>query len=235
MADLETLAHHTLLLLEQRLARLEFLLAGHATPPTNGAKEGSTKNPKSIQYRLRALDRALNSLTVSSPLLRLCKSLRPRSRRASPTNASSADAALPDLAAAPPPADSPPPPTPAAATALLLPALPTIHSTASQLRALADASPSSAGSGSSSSKAAAAEEETRALVRWAALAPRVERAARRQREIGAEAAELRRRSARAVVRWHEGWVLGAGRCWVEWEGRVRRVEREVGRVEARRG
>jgi hypothetical protein len=146
------------------------------------------------------------------------------------------DTTIPGLSTPSPAADAddptaPPPPTPAAATALLLPALPTIHSTASQLRALSDAVPSPPPGGGSGS----GDEEARALARWAALGPRIERAARRQREIGEEGAELRRRSARAVVRWHEGWVLGAGRCWVEWEGRVRAVEREVGRIEARRG
>jgi hypothetical protein len=70
MADLEILAHHTLLLLEQRLARLEFLLTGHASPAANGP----AKKPKSIRHRLRALDHSLNALTDSSPLLRLCKS-----------------------------------------------------------------------------------------------------------------------------------------------------------------
>jgi hypothetical protein len=73
MADLETLAHHTLLLLEQRLARLEFLLSGHETPASNGAQDGPAKTQKSIQHRLRALDRSLSTLTDTSPLLRLCK------------------------------------------------------------------------------------------------------------------------------------------------------------------
>jgi hypothetical protein len=47
-------------------------------------------------------------------------------------------------------------------------------------------------------------------------------------------AELRKRSARAVVRWHEVVVVGQGRCWVEWEGRVRGVERGVRRLERKR-
>jgi len=40
-------------------------------------------------------------------------------------------------------------------------------------------------------------------------------------------ADLRKRSASVAVRWQEVFVVAQGRCWVEWEGRVRRVERRV--------
>jgi hypothetical protein len=61
------------------------------------------------------------------------------------------------------------------------------------------------------------------------LTPRIDALAVRQRRQAADIAELRKRAAAAVVAWQEVVVVGQGRCWVEWEGRVRGVERAVGR------
>jgi hypothetical protein len=69
---------------------------------------------------------------------------------------------------------------------------------------------------------------------WAALAPRIERIDAAQRVQEAEFANLRKKSAQLVSRWYEVQTLAAGRVWVEWEGRVKKCEREVRRREVRR-
>ncbi|KAF2673899.1 hypothetical protein BT63DRAFT_422002 [Microthyrium microscopicum] len=120
----------------------------------------------------------------------------------------------------PPPTTTLPPALPTAQKlATVLSAAPALQSTASQLRSLADTE----------------LPPTSSFAQWASLWPRIEDVAARQTEQNAEISELRRRSAVAVTRWHDVDVLAQMRCWVEWEGRVRRVEREIGRAERRRG
>ncbi|KAF2430825.1 hypothetical protein EJ08DRAFT_611820, partial [Tothia fuscella] len=65
------------------------------------------------------------------------------------------------------------------------------------------------------------------------LRPRIHQVRKVQYEQAMEISELRRRSGVAVLRWHEVFVLGAGRCWVDFEGRVRDGEGRVRRVERR--
>jgi hypothetical protein len=76
---------------------------------------------------------------------------------------------------------------------------------------------------------------TSSFANWTSLQPRIERAAQRQYEQAMEISELRKRSAAAVLKWHEVFILAQGRCWVEWDARLRYAEREVRRVEVRRG
>lgn len=45
---------------------------------------------------------------------------------------------------------------------------------------------------------------------------------------------LRARSAKVLEWWYVVGVVGRGECWVDWEGRVREVEKGVRRLEGRR-
>jgi hypothetical protein len=65
----------------------------------------------------------------------------------------------------------------------------------------------------------------------AALQPRMQAVAQRQLEQAGEVSHLRRRSAALVLQWHEIFVLAQGRCWVDWETRLRKTEREIRRRE----
>jgi hypothetical protein len=69
---------------------------------------------------------------------------------------------------------------------------------------------------------------------WASLRPRIERAELEQYRQAMEISELRKQSAALVLRWHELFILAQGRCWVEWESRLRHAERELRRVEVQR-
>lgn len=93
---------------------------------------------------------------------------------------------------------------------------PLLQSTASQLRALQPLAP------------------TTSFTTLLALAPRIKAVQERQMELGQEVSDLRAQSAQVVVRWQEVFVVGQGRCWVDWETRVRKVEREVGRREEKK-
>lgn len=64
------------------------------------------------------------------------------------------------------------------------------------------------------------------------LNPRIGKVRMKQRAQGAEFAELRDRSARAVEAWYEGGVLGMDGQWAEWEERLRDAEILVRRREA---
>lgn len=66
------------------------------------------------------------------------------------------------------------------------------------------------------------------------LGPRIAQAAERQIEQSEQISELRKRSGALVLRWHEGMVLGQGRCWADWDERVRECEKYVRRQEVRR-
>jgi hypothetical protein len=92
---------------------------------------------------------------------------------------------------------------------------PLLQSTASQLRALQPLPP------------------TTSFTTFLSLAPRIKAVQERQTELSKEVSDLRTRSAQVVVRWQEVFVVGQGRCWVDWESRVRKVERDVGRRQER--
>jgi hypothetical protein len=99
--------------------------------------------------------------------------------------------------------------------AMVLAEAPGFHSTASQLRSLVDTSLA----------------PSKSFTQLAGLLPRMQLAGQRQVEQACCISELRQRSAALVVRWHEVFVLAQGRCWVEWETRLRRAERDIRRRE----
>ncbi|KAF1988868.1 hypothetical protein K402DRAFT_328186 [Aulographum hederae CBS 113979] len=67
----------------------------------------------------------------------------------------------------------------------------------------------------------------------AALQPRMAAIQERQTEQALEISELRKKSAALLLRWHEVTVLGQGRCWAEWDSRLKQVERTVRREEVK--
>lgn len=66
-----------------------------------------------------------------------------------------------------------------------------------------------------------------------ALQPRISQVEQRQIQQAMEISELRKRSGALILRWHEIFVLGQGRCWAEWDTRMTRAERSVRREEVR--
>lgn len=75
---------------------------------------------------------------------------------------------------------------------------------------------------------------TSSFTSLAELLPKLLAMEERQLRQAREISELRKRSALAVMRWHEVFVLGQGRCWVEWDSNLTEVEKAVRREEARR-
>ena len=73
-----------------------------------------------------------------------------------------------------------------------------------------------------------------AFAKLIALQPRMANAQRRQYQQAGEISDLRRRSGTLVLRWHELFILGQGRCWADWDTRLRNAERTVRREEVRR-
>lgn len=74
---------------------------------------------------------------------------------------------------------------------------------------------------------------TESFTSLVALSPRIAQLGQTQLAQAYEISELRKRSGTAVLRWHEIMVLGQGRCWAEWDSRVREAEREVRREEVK--
>ena len=73
-----------------------------------------------------------------------------------------------------------------------------------------------------------------AFAKLVALQPRMASAQRRQYRQAMEISDLRRRSGALVLRWHEVFILGQGRCWADWDTRLRQAERTTRREEVKR-
>jgi len=74
---------------------------------------------------------------------------------------------------------------------------------------------------------------TESFSRIVALQPRIAELGHGQYEQAMEISGLRKRSGMLVMRWHEVFILGQGRCWAEWDSKLRDMEREVRREEVR--
>lgn len=101
---------------------------------------------------------------------------------------------------------------------MVLAEAPSFPTTASQLTALSDL----------------AVPPTSSFTSLIELLPRMVALRERQQRQAREISELRKRSALAVMRWHEVFVLGQGRCWAEWDSKLTEVEKVVRREEVRR-
>lgn len=66
------------------------------------------------------------------------------------------------------------------------------------------------------------------------MKPRLERLEAAQERQDREIEALRARSAKVLEWWYVVGVVGRGECWVDWEGRVKEVEKGVRRLEGRR-
>jgi hypothetical protein len=222
--NIEDIALRTLILLEWRLKRLEFLVTGDDHPHTeNDAKDSTSDDTSSmpITARLQRLESSLQKLSSKSETISTL--LRLRTPKSLPSSSAfqlthAPESRTPSLFSHQPPSSALPPSAPLPhKTTTLLSAAPTLHATASQLRSLADTS----------------FPPTSTFTTLVSLAPRIHALAERQRGQAREVADLRTRTARAAVRWQEVFVVGQGRCWVEWEERVRGLERGIKRGEWR--
>jgi hypothetical protein len=130
-----------------------------------------------------------------------------------------AEAHLPDLFT--PPEEGPnqtvEEPSDAQKLSMVLAEAPAYSTMASQLRSLHDVTlPDSQG-----------------FANLVALQPRIAELGQRQFEQAMEISDLRKRSGTAILRWHEVFILGQGRCWADWDTRLREAERDVRREERR--
>ncbi|KAF2104471.1 nuclear distribution protein RO10 [Rhizodiscina lignyota] len=75
---------------------------------------------------------------------------------------------------------------------------------------------------------------TKDFTNMIASLPRMAAIHERQSEQEKEISELRKRSALLLLKWHELFVLGQGRCWAEWDGRLKKAEIKVRREEVRK-
>jgi hypothetical protein len=100
---------------------------------------------------------------------------------------------------------------------MVLAEAPSYSSVSSQLRALGDVN----------------LPPTDSFAKIVALQPRMAELSQKQYEQAMEISELRKRSGIMVMRWHEVFILGQGRCWTEWDSKLRDTEREVRREEVR--
>lgn len=66
-----------------------------------------------------------------------------------------------------------------------------------------------------------------------ALQPRMDRVRGRQTQQAMQISDLRKRSGSLLLRWHEIVILAQGRCWAEWDTRMRKADRLVRREDFR--
>ncbi|KAK5944811.1 hypothetical protein PMZ80_002012 [Knufia obscura] len=213
----------TLSLLNLRLSRLEYLLTGKSDPHSQAHNETDrtttadkdTTTP-TIPTQLRTLESRLTHLKrldgLPGSLVRMIDSLRREYPELFPSTSNSAHTSSHDLT-----------PTPKHdlshhATEVLSHS--TLYtSTSSHLQTL------------QTLRIPPASQSANLLN----AAPRLQQLRKRQEEVDSEIAELKGRSANVLEWWVKTGVVGMGELWEDWEGRVRDVEREVRRVERRRG
>ncbi|KAF2807261.1 uncharacterized protein BDZ99DRAFT_392884 [Mytilinidion resinicola] len=73
--------------------------------------------------------------------------------------------------------------------------------------------------------------KTETLAHLVELQPRIQAMSDRQVQQALEISELRKRTECAIISWSEIHILGVGRCFVEFDKRLREVERTVRRKE----
>ncbi|KAL2148277.1 hypothetical protein VTH82DRAFT_2425 [Thermothelomyces myriococcoides] len=198
----------TISLLEGRLRRIEHILYGPRTPPTEPPQQSAIASLVDLEHRFNQL---IRHFRVYADILKIYKS---HPSLFQPTTTKTTISRTP--------ADRPLPPTqlsPEEVRATVLAYASAFPTTASALTAATTDTPIPDG------------KQSAAL---AALGPRLRALEALQRAQEAEMAELRVRSERAVRAWYEGGVLPCGERLADAEGRLEKVERRVRRAERAR-
>ncbi|KAK3290254.1 uncharacterized protein B0H64DRAFT_332490 [Chaetomium fimeti] len=204
----------TISLLEGRMRRIEHILYGSTTPPTEPPQESATASLAELERRFNQL---LHHFRVYAEILKIYKShptlfqppsLTTTTTTTNPTGTTTTTTPLP-------PTQLPPEAVRATVLAYAT-AFPTI---ASSLTAATADTPI---------------PDTKQSAALAALGPRMRGAAALQHAQAAEVSALRARSEAAVRAWYEGGVLKYGEALAGVEGRLEGVERGVRRVVAGR-
>ncbi|KAI9862007.1 MAG: hypothetical protein M1824_001752 [Vezdaea acicularis] len=191
----------TLKLLESRLLRLEFNLAGDKDATRTASEISfSTGKDQSISGRLARLESSLGQLS---------------SRSEATSELLSLQAQYPDLFNSIPPSQKPTALDTTEMLAIVLASASLYHSTTSRLTSISDVPVPPA-------------ESSAALI---TLQPRIAKVGLEREAQAREIAELRQRTAAVLERWYEVAVLGGGECWAEWEERVQQAERTIRRAE----
>ncbi|KAK4041479.1 hypothetical protein C8A01DRAFT_34434 [Parachaetomium inaequale] len=197
----------TISLLEARLRRIEHILYGPATPPTQPPQESATTSLAELEHRFTQL---LRHFRVYAEILKIYKS------HPSLFQSPSTTTAIPPLNNQTATADLPPTQlAPEAVRATVLAYATAFPSTASALTAATSDTP---------------VPDAKQSAALAALGPRMRGLEALQRAQAAEMSDLRMRSERAVRAWYEGGVLRYGAALAGVEGRLEGVERGVRRV-----
>ncbi|KAH0544626.1 hypothetical protein FGG08_001276 [Glutinoglossum americanum] len=197
-------ASSTVDLLEARLRRVEFLLAGDRAgishdPPE--ARDDEVKVP--VTERLAMLENALKRLSSKSKVAKEILDLY---------------ILYPDLFQSLPPEQIPASLGTSNLLSIVLSSATLYPTAASRLTSILDVPVPPA-------------ETSASLI---ALQPRISKIEIVQEAQTRELVELSRRSTEVLERWYRISVLGGGECWAEWEGRIAGVERGVRRQEAMR-
>lgn len=197
--DKTTLA--TIELLEARLRRIEHILHGPTTPPSQPPAEPATTSLAELEHRFGLL---LRHFRVYAEILKIYK-YQPSFFQPPPSNPNYPSANKP-------PAEL----SPEAVRATVLSYASQFPSTASALTAATTDTPI---------------PDASLSAELASLIPRMKGIKATQLAQEAEIAELRARSELAVKAWYEGGVLRYGRFVADQEGRLEKVERGLRRVE----
>lgn len=209
-------ALQTLQLLEWRLRRLEYVF--------NGGSQGQDGmgSQQSVVKRLGKLEDNFARLTTKSPVIPEIMALR--TNRICVTSWTMAlannlkESRHPELFESAPAAKEDELDIPTQ-LAMVLTEAPSFPTTASQLTQLNDLP----------------LPPTQSFTNLIANLPRLAAIDERQIEQAREISELRKRNGLLLLKWHELFVLGQGRCWAEWDGKLKKAERKVRREEVRRG
>ena len=221
-AEIQELLTDTLNLFEWRLRRLEFAINGTADSSAASIDEQhqAPTGSSAVITRVRRLEHSLQQLSLKSNVVADLLKLRMTARCAVDASELTEDSESrqPELFSGKSPSDANSELDATQKVSMILSEAPAYSEVASQLRHLSDL----------------AIPPTDAFTKLVALQPRMANAQRRQYQQAMEISDLRRRSSALILSWHQVFILGQGRCWADWDTRLRNAERTVRREEIRR-
>ncbi|EUC48359.1 hypothetical protein COCMIDRAFT_23901 [Bipolaris oryzae ATCC 44560] len=175
-----------------------------------GPQDVAKDKPRTISERIQKIEQSLQQLAGKTALLDEANSLLSKHKDVLKPQVDHEDEGYEDEDDAP--LDT------AHKTALVVERATSFATTASQLKALEDQH----------------IPTTDGFTKLAALRPRIAEAEERQLQQALKMSELRRRNGLINQRYRQVMVLGAGRCWVDYNERLRQALRALVREEYRR-
>lgn len=215
--ELADLAYDTMDELTGRLRQIEYFLR----EPAEDEEQAKTKQPGNVLQRMKRIEDALRRLDAGTSLVSQAQELRMYHNHCNRRKLTRIPGAKhPKLVHPPKPKQHREEgvqfPDPLQHLDFVMENAPAYPALASQLKALKDMMPL---------------PKTETVTHLVELQPRIQAIYDRQVHQALEISELRKRTECAIISWSEIHIMGVGRCFVEFDSRLKEIERTVRRRE----